>query len=74
MNEQKVSSLSKAAIFADEFVLMHKVAFPSPRASRHTVVDCSYSFKPAGAVPKDHPVSDSSMMSQECFYSHEKGH
>ncbi len=42
LNEQKVSSLSQAAVFADEFVLTHKVVFQSPRSSHHTVVAQSF--------------------------------
>lgn len=30
LNEQKIDTLSKAAIFADKFVLTHKVAFGPP--------------------------------------------
>jgi len=74
LNEQKISSLSQAAVFADEFVLTHKVVFQSPRSSHRTVVEHNYSSKTAGAVPKDDYGSDSSMMSRECFYCHEKGH
>ncbi|KAL0153990.1 hypothetical protein M9458_050705, partial [Cirrhinus mrigala] len=74
LNEQKASSLSEAAIFADEFVLTHKVAFTSPRSSRRTVVERNYSSKATAAVPKDDQNSDSSVMSRECFYCHEKGH
>ncbi len=74
LNEQKASSLSEAAVFADEFVLTHKVVFPSSRSSRRTVVERSYSPKTAVAVTKDDQGSNSSMMSRECFYCHEKGH
>lgn len=31
LNEQKVSSLADAAVFADEFLLTHKVVFSSPK-------------------------------------------
>ncbi len=74
LNEQKALSLSEAAVFADEFVLTHKVAFPSTRSSRCTVVERSNSSKTADAVSKDDHGSDSSMMLRECFYCHEKGH
>lgn len=36
LNEQKVDSLSKAAVCADEFALTHSVAF-SPAQRKHTL-------------------------------------
>lgn len=38
LNEQKVSKLSDAAIFADEFALTHKTVFPVVRASKPSFV------------------------------------
>lgn len=69
LNEQKVESLSKAAVLADEFVLTHQVAFSSARGENN----------PAGPVvrsPKVHSLRPptASPDSRECFYCHEIGH
>lgn len=37
LNKQKVSSLSEAVIFAEEFVLTHKVVFPFPGSCRAVI-------------------------------------
>ncbi len=57
-NEQKVSSITEAAVFADEFVLTHKVAFQSQRLSRRTVVNRNYSSKSADSVSPDNYTTD----------------
>ena len=36
LNEQKIVSLTKAAVFLDEFTLTQKAAFMSPRSEKHT--------------------------------------
>lgn len=70
LNEQKVSSLSQAAVLADEFVLTHKTVFP-PRIEKSAVVKVSPGF--------DHSlrtkfVPSSSKEVRECFYCHKQGH
>lgn len=51
INEQKVTSLSAAAVLADMFVLTHKVTFPSPiDKSRSVSVTPSISRKTYAAV------------------------
>lgn len=70
LNEQKVSSLSGAAVFSDEFVLTHRVVF-SP--SKRNLPDQSRSSKDTLAVPKNISGVESSE-SRECFYCHEVGH
>uniref|UniRef100_A0A3B3I2A9 Gypsy retrotransposon integrase-like protein 1 n=1 Tax=Oryzias latipes TaxID=8090 RepID=A0A3B3I2A9_ORYLA len=73
LNEQKVTSLSKAAVMADEFVLTHKTVFWShseglagPRPLR---------VEPR-SFPQDKPreLSTSPRGSRECFYCHKRGH
>lgn len=66
LNKQKVSSLTEASVFADEFVLTHKVAFQSPRLSRRTVVNSNYSSKIADAVSPDNHTTGLSFTSREC--------
>ncbi len=70
LNEQKVSSLSEAAVFSDEFVLTHRVVF-SP--TKRNFPDRVRSSKDATVVPKNISSADSSENS-ECFYCHEVGH
>lgn len=75
LNEQKVTSLQKAAILADEFVLTHRNVFvPSSRSDRVPVSrpvgpDTGYhsSEKPKG--PTSPP-----RVNRECFYCRKKGH
>ncbi len=45
LNEPKVSSLTDTAVFADEFVLSHKVVFLSPRSLPRNSTDRSYNSK-----------------------------
>ncbi|KAI2645228.1 Retrovirus-related Pol polyprotein [Labeo rohita] len=70
LNEQKVSSLADAAVFADKFVLTHKVAFSSPRSLARTSVDRP-NFK---RTQKDEQPLDPLLAARECYYCHEKGH
>ncbi len=72
LNEQKVETLSKAAVCADEFVLTHRAVFPSVRREHFPVAG-------AGKSPKVQPKpplrsSPSPSESRECFYCHESGH
>ncbi|KAI5627802.1 hypothetical protein C0J50_8349 [Silurus asotus] len=66
LNEQKIDSLAKAAIFSDEFVLTYKVVF-SPPSSRKVV-----SAPSPGS--KIRTVPSSSDGSRRCFYCHEAEH
>lgn len=70
LNEQKVSSLSEAAVFSDDFVLTHRVVF-SP--AKHNFPDRVHSSKDTRVVPKNVSSADSSE-NRECFYCHEVGH
>ncbi len=70
LNKQKVSSLSEAAVFSDEFVLTHRVVF-SP--TKRNFPDRVRSSKDATVVPKNISSADSSE-NRECFYCHEVGH
>ncbi len=68
LNEQKVSSITAAAVLADEFALTHKSIF-SPPIRRDPI--------PSGRVrsPKSvrrNPTAASEH--RECFYCHEPGH
>ncbi len=74
MNEQKVSSLTYAAVFADEFVLTHKVVFLSPRSLPRISADRSYNSKRMPVTQKDDQLLDNPLAARECFYCHEKGH
>lgn len=71
LNEQKVSALSEAAVFADEFVLTHKVVFPS--TIKRNISDRVRSSKDSPTVPKN-ALSVLNVESRECFYCHEVGH
>lgn len=68
LNEQKLTSLAEAAIFADEFVLTHKIVFSPLRPTRR-VAERNHSPKTViGQNDEQGPDS------HECFYCHEKGH
>ncbi|KAL1246553.1 hypothetical protein QQF64_034598 [Cirrhinus molitorella] len=68
LNEQKVTTLSQAAVLADEFVLTHKNVF-QPTGAGRGLVQRSSAFvlmpKQNGKKPKE---------TRECFYCHKKGH
>ena len=72
LNKQKVETVSKAAVCADEFVSTHRAVFPSVRREHFPVAG-------AGKNPKVQPKtplrsSPSPSDSRECFYCHELGH
>ncbi len=73
LNEQKVFFLADAAVFADEFVLTHKVVFLSPRSSPRTSADRSYNSKLTPVTQKYDQLLDNPLAARECFYCHEKG-
>lgn len=66
LNEQKASTLSQAAVLADDFVLTHKTVF-SPRIEKSAVVKNSPSFDQS---PRTKFVPLSSKEVRECFYCH----
>lgn len=71
LNEQKVDTLSKAAVLADEFVLTHRVSFPPVRRE----VSAAGVEKNSRAASKIPPRTNSTPAgSRECFYCHETGH
>ena len=75
LNEQKVSTLSKAAVLADEFVLTHKNVFMSSyrpdRASMSRPMRPDSGHRPfEKAKTPQSPPRDT----RKCFYCHDKGH
>lgn len=74
LNEQKVTSLSKAAVLADEFVLTHKNVFVPPRTDRASIL------RPVRPDPVQPPFEkvrgpqSPPRGDRECFYCHKKGH
>lgn len=68
LNEQKVTSLSHAAVLADEFVLTHKNVFASVRPEKSQAVPLqSQVSRPKSSPPRNKE-------DRECFYCHKKGH
>uniref|UniRef100_A0A3B3BUU0 Gypsy retrotransposon integrase-like protein 1 n=1 Tax=Oryzias melastigma TaxID=30732 RepID=A0A3B3BUU0_ORYME len=65
LNEQKVSSLSKAAVLADEFVLTHRNVFGALRPQSKP--------EPPFSRPNDRPKPPTSPP-RLCFFCHKKGH
>lgn len=59
LNEQKVKTLSAAAVLADEFVLTHRTAFTS---------------SPQAAIDPSTDSTGSHGEERECFYCHKPGH
>lgn len=68
LNEQKVTTLSQAAVLADEFVLTHKNVFQSTGAEKSFVPRSSVNVQP----PRQN--GEKSKETRECFYCHRKGH
>lgn len=69
LNEQKVISLSQAAVLADEFVLTHKTVFSSARSEKNSTVQSTHSQPSSAKSP-----STRSKEVRECFYCHKQGH
>ncbi|XP_058260273.1 uncharacterized protein LOC131362376 [Hemibagrus wyckioides] len=65
LNEQKVSSLSHAAVLADEFVLTHKNVFTPTRLEK---------TQSAPYAQANRSKSTPAREERECFYCHKKGH
>lgn len=75
LNEQKVTTLSKAAVLADEFVLTHKNVFVS--SSRPERIPVSGPVRPnPGYTPFEKAKGPLSPLHEacECFYWLKKGH
>ncbi len=68
LNEQKVSSLSCAAVLADEYVLTHKTAFGSQSGN--------VSAERRKVLPPVQPSKSSNSQREDrgCFYCHKPGH
>ncbi len=69
LNEQKVTSLSQAAVLADEFVLTHKSVFISARSDKTLALPSLQNSNPRVKVS---PLQ--SKETRECFYCHKTGH
>lgn len=75
LNEQKVSTLSKAAVLADEFVLTHKNVFSSPpRSDRSSASRATRAEPSLPSLEKARGPRLSQPGSGECFYCHKRGH
>ncbi len=70
-NEQKVASLSYAAVLADEFVLTHKSVF-SPVRTESVPSTLLPSSQPLFTRGKSNPKQ--TKVDCECFYCHKVGH
>ncbi len=67
LNEQRITTLSAAAVMADEYVLTHRVAFPVSSPSdrpRPVPVTLNNTDKASVACEEE----------RECFYCHKTGH
>ena len=65
LNERKVSLLSEAAVFADEYMLTHREVFVTPRRQ---------GSPPSGVRPGNNRPLVRSKDERECYYCHKKGH
>uniref|UniRef100_A0A8C6LSG2 CCHC-type domain-containing protein n=1 Tax=Nothobranchius furzeri TaxID=105023 RepID=A0A8C6LSG2_NOTFU len=74
LNEQKVSSLSKAAVLADEFILTHKNTFSSFQPARTVVPRFVRPDLDHDSLKKQRDPQLPSRGIRECFYCHKKGH
>ncbi|KAL4005472.1 hypothetical protein ACER0C_005185 [Sarotherodon galilaeus] len=69
LNEQKFTTLSAAAVQADEFALTHKGVFSSP------VHNTPHSVSPKIRSPKNiRRITTGATENGECYYCHEQGH
>uniref|UniRef100_A0A8C5DT92 Gypsy retrotransposon integrase-like protein 1 n=1 Tax=Gouania willdenowi TaxID=441366 RepID=A0A8C5DT92_GOUWI len=73
LNEQKVSSVTKAAVLADEFILTHKSVFPMQSSRCQNNV---YELRNRNRSPRlaRKTVPTGAQDSRECFYCKEPGH
>ncbi len=72
LNEQKVDTLAKAAVLADDFVLTHRVAFP-PARREHTP-GAGGGKSPKVQSKNSLRTNSASPENRECFYCYESGH
>ena len=70
LNEQKETSVTKAAVLADEFILTHKSVFSMP-APRGSDMPERRNRSPKLMRKSTSPAAGGS---RECFYCHEPGH
>ncbi|XP_039863188.1 uncharacterized protein LOC120718658 [Simochromis diagramma] len=71
LNEQKVSSLTNAALLADEFVLTHKSVFCAQNSFQENLSERKRSPR---AVRKNVSQFSAKSNGRECFYCHDSGH
>ncbi|XP_076859481.1 uncharacterized protein LOC143512733 [Brachyhypopomus gauderio] len=71
LNEHKVSTLSNAAICADEFVLTHRTVFTTPVLRSESTSHSLRSRTSVSPVATEAPAPPDS---RECFYCHVQGH
>lgn len=71
LNEQKVASVSHAAVLADEFALTHKTVFTAPRTESKKVSSGSDSQTTRPSVS---PSISKGRDERVCFYCHRPGH
>lgn len=74
LNEQKATSLSAAAVLADEFSLTHKPVFVPAGTDRPAVLRQKAFELPRVAVRKGTLSQSPPRDIRECFYCHKKGH
>ncbi len=77
LNEQKVNTLSEAAVIADEFVLTHKTVFPSSRQSKRQFFNTEQAEKETSNVPREmvNKADEKRTSNQRvCFYCLDPGH
>lgn len=72
LNEQKVTSLSQAAVFADEYTLTHKGVFPVTRSDRN-VRPTEFVQNQSVRNARVKTAGSSSSEARECFYCHKPG-
>ncbi|XP_035851648.1 uncharacterized protein LOC118493913 [Sander lucioperca] len=70
LNEQKESSVTKAAVLADELILTHKSVFSVPARGTHVMPE-RRNRSPKMMRKNTSPVAGEA---RECFYCHEPGH
>ena len=71
LNEQKETSVTKAAVLADEFILTHKSVFSMPTARVSQVMPERRPRSPKLMRKSTVPAAGEG---RECFYCHEPGH
>ncbi len=80
LNEQKVNTLSEAAVIADEFVLTHKTVFPCSRQSKCQFFNTEQAENETSNIPREivdkARKADAKHASNKrvCFYCLDPGH